>query len=597
MDAGPLSGPSVQQDGKRFAAIMFADVVDFTALAARDEDAALAQLDDFMAAIVAPLLDRHGAGLRKHLGDGLLATFDGAGSGVDCAEALQAALGADRAGPAPRWPGLRLRISVHLADVRFEHGDVLGHGVNLAKRLQEAGAPGSVILSQPVCDAVRDSHAGRLRDLGFLALKGLGRPIRAFDLGTEEARGPTGATPRAEDELPSIAALPFESLGAREEDRYFADGLVEDIIGSLSGLREMIVIARGSTLSFRDRQIDPRDARRVLGVRYVLQGTVRRRKNAIRLSATLSDTETGVTMFSTHSDIKQDDLFDEQDRLVNEIVATIAPHVRQAELARAIRKPPEVFSAYDRMLRALDLMRHLDPKCYAEARALLDAATQDDPGFAAAHAWKAAWVMVMVAQGWLTDRQAAAADAEASARRAVQLDEHNALALATLGHALAFLRGDHEAALAFHERARAVGPGNPIVLMMSAGSMAYVGRGEEAVDYAEAAHQLVPLDHIPFREYDWLSLANYAAGNYVRAAYWARRALDSEPGHLPSLRLLAASLAATGDLRSAGEAARTLTDCDPDFRVGPYAEAHATFADPSLQRLWLSHLLEAGLPE
>jgi len=218
---------------------------------------------------------------------------------------------------------------------------------------------------------------------------------------------------------------------------------------------------------------------------------------------------------------------------------------------------------------------------------LLDAATDEDPGYAAAYAWKAAWVMIMVAQGWLTDRLQAADDAESTAKHAVELDEHNALALATLGHTKAFLRGDHEAALALLERARAVGPSNAIVLLMSAGGLAYVGRGEEAVKFAELAHQLVPLDQIPFREFDWLSLANYASGNFERAAFWARRALDEQSVHMPSLRLLAASSVAAGDLESAHRAAEILLNCDPDFRVSIYARDFTTFAEPELQQHWL----------
>lgn len=580
---------------KRLSAIMFVDVVDFTILAAKDEDRAIAILEDFLAKVAHPSLTQYRAGVRKHLGDGLLATFDRVDDCVDCAEFLQNALALDHENDSPQWPDLNMRIGVHFSEAIFSQEDVLGSGVNLTKRLQEAAAPGAILVSHTAGNELRKPLKTRLNDLGFVSLKGFERPTRAYALETRHSSGLQ--TSRLKEEIPSIAVLPFESLSESEENRYFADGLVEDIIGSLSGLREMVVIARGSTLKFRDRQIDPREARQVLGVRYVLQGVIRRRATSMRLSATLSDATTGATMFSTRRDVSQENLFEAQDSLVAQIVANIAPSVRQAELARAIRKPPEVFSAYDFWLRALDAMRHLNQDSYTEACNLLDLATQADPGFAAAFAWKAQWVMVMVAQGWLTDRTTAAEEAEANARRAIQVDENNALALATLGHVRAFLLGDHESALAYHERARAVGPGNATVLMMSAGSMAYVGRGEDAVQFAEQAHQLVPLDHIPFREFDWLALANYAAGNHDRAAFWARRALDEQKEHMPSLRLLAASLAALNELDKARSAAQRLLKRDPSFRVGTYAAAHATFADGTLQELWLSHLVKAGLPQ
>jgi adenylate cyclase len=557
----------------------------------RDEERSFAILASFLSTCAAPLLDTHEAGVRKQLGDGLLATFDSADAAVSCAEAMQAEVMRDRQSDAPRWKPLSLRIAVHLADVRFLPDDVMGDGVNLAKRLQEAGAPDSVIVSHSVCEALSVSRAGSLHDLGFVSLKGFATPVRAYDLGVRAAGSiQTG-------DIPSIAILPFESLGAQAEDRYFADGLVEDIIVSLSGLREMVVISRNATLTFRDRQLDPRDARRILGVRYVLQGTVRRRGGAIRLSATLSDTKTGATMFSTQSDLNDLALFEEQDRLVYEIVANVAPQVRRAELANVIRKPPEIFSAYDQLLRALEHMRHLDRESYNKARQCLDAAIADDPRFAAAYAWKANWIIVMVAQGWLADRARAAEEAEEAARRAVELDDQNALALAILGHVKAFLRGDHEAALSLLERARRIGPSNAMVLMMSAGGLAYVGRGEEAVMFAEKAHHHVPLDHIPFREFDWLSLANYAAGKYRAAAFWARRALDEEAAHMPSLRLLAASRAASDDAEGAASAADRLLACDPHFRVRSYAQAYQTFADPTLQQRWIDHLIASGLPE
>lgn len=580
---------------KRSAAILFADAVDFTLLSARDEDRAFAMLYDFMKSTVQPLLDSAPAKTRKDLGDGFLASFERVDAAVACAEEIQRVLAEDRAQGVPRWPELHFRIAINLSNVHFADDDVFGDGVNLAKRLQQVAAADAIVISHAACEIIREARGDDIRDLGFVALKGFDRPIRAYDL----LGGPASGLRRPDigEEIPSIAVLPFENLGARDNDTYFADGLVEDIIGSLAGLREMVVTSRSATLEFRDRQIDPRDARRVLGVRYVLQGTIRRRGQAIRLSATLSDTMTGATMFSLRSDIRQDELFAEQDKLVGAIVANIAPKVRQAELDRAMRKPPEVFSAYDLLLKALDAMRHLERPRYEEARGYLDRALADDPGFAAAYCWRAAWWIMMVVQGWVDDRALAAAEAEANGKRAVELDGANAQALAVLAQTKAFLRGDHEAALALMERARAAAPGNAFVQMISAGTMAYVGRGDEAVRFAEEAHQLVPLDRIPFREFDWLALAHYSAGNYARAAYWARRALDEAGGHLPSLRLLAASLAAGEDAGGAADAARMLLARAPEFRLRDYATAHATFADDSLQQGWIDHLRAAGLPD
>ncbi len=579
---------------KRLAAIMFADVVDFTAFTSEDEDHAIAVLHDFLTLTVHPMLQEFDADTRKDLGDGILATFQDVNAAVSCAEKLQAVLAGDRGTGTPRWKGLRLRIAIHYSDIRYMGDDVFGAGVNLAKRLQEAAATDGVIISHAVCEQIRPERSSEIRDLGFVALRGFDRPVRAYDL----ASGPASSlrTLRAKEEIPSIAIMPFENLSAARIDTYFAEGLVEDIIGSLSGLREMVVISRGSTLGFRERHVDPLDARRILGVRYVLQGTIRRWQGTIRLSATLSDTEDGATMFSTRSDVHEDQFFQQQDRIVSEIVTSIAPRVRQAELMRAMRKPPEVFSAYDCLLKALDLMRELSRERYEEARGYLDQAIKDDANFATAYSWRASWWIMMVVQGWIKDRDLATSEAEKNAKRAVKLDGTNAQALAVLAQTAAFLRGDYAAALALMERARRAGPGNTFVMMISAGLMAYVGRGQDAVMYAEQAHQLIPLDRIPFREFDWLALAHYSAGNYQHAAYWARRALDEEQGHLPSLRLLAASLVADGDVAAAQKTAQVLLSHAPDFRLTEYATAHATFADEGLQETWIEHLRAAGVP-
>lgn len=591
---GWKSDAAEQNPAKRLAAILFADAVGFTSWTSRDEDNAFAVLDDFLTSTAYPMLDHLGARTQKNLGDGLLATFDNVASAVAFAESLNDVLSEDRSIGRPRWKGLRFRVGINYSTVLFANDDVFGDGVNLAKRLQETAVADSIVLSHAAFEDIRKTRPEKVRDLGFIALKGFERPVRAYAM---HSRGEdVAAKPRAEDEIPSIAILPFESLGASDEDLYFSDGLVEDLIASLSSLHEMVVISRASTLGFRDCQIDPKEARRVLGVRYVLQGTVRRRGATIMLSVTLNDTETGATLLSKRAEIAEEQIFDQQDQLVADIVSCIAPQVRHAELDRALRKPAEVFSAYDCYLRALDLMRRLTPESYAEARKFLDQAICEDPKFAAPYCWRAAWWIMMVVQGWTQDRDAATRSAEKDAKRAVELDDTNAQAVAVLAQTKAFMLGDHEAALALMERARHIGPGNTFVLMISAGTMAYVGRGQEAVKYAEQAHQLVPLDQIPFREFDWLSIAHYSAGHYARAAYWARRALDEQAGHLPSLRLLAASLAAVGDIAGAKGAADRLLFYNPGFRVDEYARAHSTFVDHQLQQSWLKHLRMSGLP-
>lgn len=579
---------------RRLAAVMFADVVGYTAMTARDEIGVLKLWTRYLDTVLGPEMAAHGGAVVRTLGDGVLAVFSSVVAAVACAEALQAPLAAKEA--ARRWPGLTLRVAVNLCDVYMMPGDIHGDGVNIAKRLQEHAAPGAVILSETACEAVRGEVGGRLRDLGFVALKGAAAPVRAFELVGRD--GPGRGLAATEGELPSIAILPFATPAGREDDGYFADGVVEDVITSLSNLSEFCVIARSSTLAFRNRQMDPREARRVFGVRYVMQGMVRRQGHRIRLTATLVDCESGATLMSSRRDSHEDGLFEAQDALVEEIVANIAPHIRRAELARALRKPPEVFSAYDLLLRALEAMQTVRYETYAQAAGFLDAAAAADPRFAAPLAWKTLWRAVMVAQRWSqADRAAEAKAAEADARRAIALDPRNALALAACGHARAMLSGDHRGALNLHERARAAGPSHAIAWMLSSAGAAYVGDGANAVAYARHALRLSPFDQVLFQRFDFMAFAHYAAGDFEEAQRWARQAIDEQPGHAPSLRILAASSAAAGDSARAREAAEALLGADPGFDLAPYHRAHATFADPALQARWIGHLRAAGLPE
>lgn len=580
---------------RRVRAVLFADVVGYTAMAAEDEARAYSTWTTFLREAVEPIFQAHRVEILRVLGDGVLAAFVSATDAIASATALQEALFADRRTPEPAWPRLSLRIAVNLCEVFVDKDDLHGDGVNVAHRLQARAAADAVILSQTARDAAGSELDGRVRDLGYISLKGVASPVRVYEcvLKTE----PPAGLVAPDSELPSIAVMPFENLGGRPEDTYFADGLVEDVIVSLAGLHELVVVARSSTLAFRDRQIDPREAHRVFGVRYVLQGSVRRSRGSLRLSATLTDCVDGAALFATRRDMPEDRLFEEQDLLIEEIVANIAPHVRQAELARALRKPPQVFSAYDLLLRALHEMQSLDRAAYGRAGALLDAAMVADPAFAAPCAWKTSWYCVMLAQDWIDDRDAAIEAADAMGRRAISLDENNALALAAYGHVRAFLKGDFEGALHFHDRARKAGPSHALAWLLSAGGMAYVGRGDEAVAFAEYAIRLAPFDQIRFTQYDWMAMCNYVAGRFESAANWANRALADQPAHLPSLRLRAASCAAMRDESGALRARDAIMALAPNFRLAEYAARRRTFAPDSLQCQWLEHLRAAGLPD
>ena len=294
--------------------------------------------------------------------------------------------------------------------------------------------------------------------------------------------------------IPSIAVLPLQNLGGDPADAYFSEGVVEDIVVSLAGLRELLVISRNSTLAFGRERADVRDVGRALGVRYVLTGSIRRSSTRVRISVQLCDTTTGASLWADTAEEPLAELFEEQDRIVRRIVAGIAPHIRMAELRRAMRKRPENFTEYDLTLRAIDIIARLDAGAFRTARELLDKAIAEDPNFAMPHAWAAHWCGLSIGQGWSSDPEKDIADAARLAMRAIDLDRHNALALAVHAHLRSYLAHDYDTALAYFDRALAASPNCASAWCLSAATLSYVGRGEQALRHLEYGLRLSPFD-------------------------------------------------------------------------------------------------------
>jgi len=396
--------------------------------------------------------------------------------------------------------------------------------------------------------------------------------------------------------LPSIAVLPFQNLGGDPSDDYFADGVVEDIVVSLANLRELLVISRGSTLAFRGRQVDPREIGRALGVRYVLEGSVRKSVTSMRVSTQLCDTETGTNLWAERHEVPLGDLFEVQDRIVCNIVAGIVPNVRTAELERALRIRPTSFTAYDHTLRALNIITSPDRQTFLSARDHLDKAMSAHPGFAMPAAWAAYWHTIWVGQGWSDNPREDAERAAALAAKAIDLDGHNALALATHGHVRSFLFHDYDSALVYFDRALSAGPNSSLAWILSSATLSYVGRGDDAVRHAEHGLRLSPYDRILFYYHNFLSMAHYSNGNYEDAVKWGRMSAAENATFTSTLRMLAASLAAIDRLDEAHEVASSILRLEPDFRLDLYERTRQPFRQPEIKRRFMSHLRRTGLP-
>lgn len=591
---GQGDAPTAEAIGRRLSAVAFLDVVGFSALMAEDAARTLRAWTRILHEIIEPLAQGHHGRIVKSTGDGVLAEFTSARDAVAWARGVQAAQQRTQAGPDTGGEPLTVRIAVHIDEVLADDDDIYGPGVNIAHRLQEHAEPGGIALSQAVFGLVRDSLDQPARDLGLLYLKNIPDPVAAYAL--DPADQPLVRHFRHAAALPSIAVLPLQNLGGDPGEAYFAEGIVEDIIVSLASLRELLVIARGSALAFNRNQTDLRAVGRMLGVRYVLTGNVRRTPKRVRVAVQLVDAESSVNLWGDVSEGAPDDLFEMQDRIVARVVAGIAPHVRSAELQRALRKRPGSFTAYDSTLHALDCIHSLEKTTFFRAREHLDRAMAEDANFAMPVAWAARWRSLLIGQNWSDDPRRDAEQAAELAARAIDLDGQNALALATYGHVRSFLFHDYDVALGYFDRALSACPNSAVAWFLSSGTLSYVGRAAEGVRHARQALLLSPFDQSLFAFYMFLGMAHYCNGDYEEAVKAGRRSLSERPAYTANLRILTAALSALGQKAEAAEIGRRLLALEPTFNLTDYEGTRMPFRDAALRSLYKGHLREAGLP-
>ena len=394
---------------------------------------------------------------------------------------------------------------------------------------------------------------------------------------------------------PSLAVLPFRVEGEDETNSYFGDGIVEDIVGSLASVRELLIISRSSTLRYRGSAVDVHVVGHDVGVKYALSGSVRRAGPRIRVSVELAETTGGAVVWGQNFDGVSDDLFALQDQIAARVVSTIAPHVREAELRRALRKRPDNMQAYDCVLRALAQIYQLNADAFAEARTWLERAMGLDPAYATPYALLAIWHTIRVGQGWSPSPAADQAEVLRLSTAAVALDSFDAMALALCGHAKSILRYEFDEAIVLFDRALEASPNSAIAWTRSSPTYAYIGDPREAIRRIEQAVRLSPFDPHIFLPHAILILAHYVAGEYDEAVRWGRKAREENPHYNATLRLLAASLAATGQTDEAHEVAEALLVAEPRFLVNRFVENYA-IRDSARQERLARHLREAGLP-
>jgi adenylate cyclase len=588
-----MSGPAQDRAERRLAAILAADVAGYSRLIGEDEEGTLRRLRAMRAETVDPAIAAHKGRIVKTTGDGLLVEFASVVDAVRCAAEWQAAMPADSAIP---W-----RIGIHQGDIVVEDGDILGDGVNIAARLEALADPGGICVSA----RVQEDAAGRLdldfEDLGEQTLKNIARPVRVYRVGPRASRPQSaagaGGTPAVQalrlPDKPSIAVLPFQNIGGDPEQEYFADGMVEEITTALSKLRWFFVIARNSSFTYRGRAVDVKQVGRELGVRYVLEGSVRRAGSRLRVTAQLVEAETGNHVWAERYDRDLADIFAVQDEITERVVAAIEPELYAAENIRSQRKPPESLDAWECVIRALSRIGQGTRESVEEAERLCRRAIAVAPSYGQAHSLLA-WVLLR-RSGFASDLREVLPELRTEAQTALALDDRDAWAHFARGNLLVRTRRTDEGVREIR-RALELNPNFALAHAFLAVGLTHKGRFDEAADNARHALRLSPSDR-SVAAYASLALAlgYMMTEDYAVAADWSRNVIDKSPQWVAGHMQLTAALAMLDDATGAAEACTALFRVRPDFSLA-WMKQNLPPSGELFQRI-SEGLRRAGVPE
>jgi adenylate cyclase len=581
-----------EQAERRLAAIFAGDVAEYSRLMGRDEAGTWARLKALQRELVRPAVAEHKGRIVKTTGDGILIEFPSVVEAVACALAVQRRM-RERNAEIPADRRIEYRIGINLGDVIFEEGDIHGDGVNVAARLEALAEPGGICISRVVRDQVRDRLDLALEDLGEQSLKNIVRPVRVFRVRPDGAPATTVARPAlALPDKPSIAVLPFQNMSGDPEQEYFADGMVEDIITGLSRIKWLFVIARNSTFAYKGGAIDVKQVGRELGVRYVLEGSVRKLGNRVRIASQLIDATNAAHVWAERYDRTLDDIFELQDELTISVVGAIEPTLRQAEIERARRKRPDSLDAYDLYLRAVPKITGM-PESADEALPLLEEAVRLEPDYAAAHALIAFCHENRYMRGGLHEDEKHAALRHA--RIAIATGADDSTALATAAFVIGILDKDYNTALTAFDRALVLSPSSSAVSGWGSIIRAWAGDYATAIEHAERAIRLSPFDPLIFMPYIGLSYAFFFTGRYEEAMIAAGRAADANPRFSIPCMLRTVALANLHRSDEARASAQRLQELWPGVTI---TEAlGSNFTSPERLAMLADALRLAGLPE
>lgn len=578
---------------RRLAAILAADVVGYSALMEKDEAGTLASLSLCIDEMIKPLVARHKGRIVKFMGDGILAEFGSAIDAIECAIAWQKSVGdEDQINP------FRFRIGVNLGDIIIQDDDIFGHGVNVAARLEGLANPGGVCLSEDVFRQVKGKVEVNFEDIGEQVLKNVEEPVRVYRFSAVQNSSESLKVPaenKEPSEKPSIAVLPFDNMSGDPEQEYFADGISEDIITALSRLRWLFVIARNSTFVHKGKAVDIQQLAKDLGVRYVLEGSVRRAGNRVRITTQLIDANTASHLWANRYDRELEDIFALQDEITETIVGSIDTELRGAEQDRARHKPTENLQAWDYYQQGNWHYNKLNRDDNEAARQLYKKSIKLDPEFALPYAGLTLVGLSDVLSGYVDDPKLVLQNAKNNAEKAIELDDREALTSFALGRVNGFM-GNVDAAIANIENAIKLNPSFAQAYHALGFILKAAGRASEALPYFDTAIKSSPNDPLLWTFYVSHASSYLQLKDYPVMEHWARKAIhEREREYWPHL-FLAIALSMQNQPEDARSAMRKALTLKPEFTVKVVPKNLQGYQKHYIDQV-IEGLRKAGAPE
>jgi adenylate cyclase len=586
---------------RRLAAVLAADVAGYSRLMGRDEEGTLANLKSFRKTLVDPAIAAYRGRIVKTTGDGVLVEFASAVDAARCAAEVQCSVARQNA-DVPQDLRIEFRIGIHVGDIIIDDNDIFGDGVNIAARLEGIAMAGGICISDDAYRQIRGKIDIAFDDIGEQTLKNIAEPMRAWRmrLAGEDASAirPDSTPIRVQDlalpDKPSVVVLPFDNMSAEPGQDYLADGIVEAITAALSCIRSFFVIARSSAFTYKGRATNARNIGKELGVAYLLEGSVQKAGNRLRIIVQLIETEGGAHVWSSRFDGEIDDFFDLEDRITEQVAGALQPSIRIAEIERSRRKRPQDLGSYDYTMRAMPHVWALEKDESVKALELLEKALTIDPEYPLALSL-AGWCHAQRSvYNWADDIAKSQASARSLAERAAEMNGDDPIILTVLGAVHTFVR-NYGTARVLLERAVTLDSNAAWAWSRLGWLENYADQPQKAIGNFERALRLSPIDPMNFNNYVGLGSAHEVAQEYDKAAAFYRRALEERPNAGWIYRNLASSLSGAGRVEEAKLAFAEMMRNYPDLTVAKFKQA-MVFSTVPLNRM-AENLRKLGLPD